>query len=175
MATKKNLLEGLCIEFSRLQLQATSSTLGAKIPVVCVCPYLLHNHQVTSSCIGNEVALDDSKFSGGELSSSLIHQLALVYKPRIVVEDGETDPFVVHVCPVQQEDGNDDCGVCYCACIACNRQQQASRCKDEYCLKKKFVQFPTKGSVNIGLHTYRESELFCQLSYAQDLCGHGSV
>ena len=28
------------------------------------------------------------------------------------MEDGkETDPFLVHVCPVQQEDGNTDCGV----------------------------------------------------------------
>ena len=38
------------------------------------------NHWVTSSSIGNEVAIYDSRYSGGELSSSLTHQLAIIYR-----------------------------------------------------------------------------------------------
>ena len=44
----------------------------------------------------------DSKYSGGDLDSSLTHQLALIYRALITVEeDGEeVDPhLVVHVPP----------------------------------------------------------------------------
>ena len=37
-------------------------------------------HWVTLSSIGQSVAVYDSKFSGGHLSSSLTHQLALIYR-----------------------------------------------------------------------------------------------
>ena len=72
------------------------------------------DHWVTSCCIGNEVTVYNSKFSGGVLSSSLTHQLALIYRSLVVIEeDGEeVDPhIVVHIPPVQQQDGDDDCGV----------------------------------------------------------------
>ena len=45
----------------------------------------------------------DSKFSGGDLDTSLMHQLALVYRALITVEeDGEeVDPhLIVHIPPV---------------------------------------------------------------------------
>ena len=38
------------------------------------------NHWITSSSIGLEIKVYDSKFSGSELSSLLTHQLAEVYK-----------------------------------------------------------------------------------------------
>ena len=56
----------------------------------------------------------DSKFSGGDLDTSLMHQLALVYRALITVEeDGkEVDPhLIVHIPPVQQQKGSSDCGI----------------------------------------------------------------
>ena len=55
----------------------------------------------------------DSKFSGGDLDTSLMHQLALVYRALITVEEGgEVDPhLIVHIPPVQQQKGSSDCGV----------------------------------------------------------------
>ena len=56
----------------------------------------------------------DSKYSGGDLDSSLTHQLALIYCALITVEENgeEVDPhLVVHVPPVQQQKGSSDCGV----------------------------------------------------------------
>ena len=48
------------------------------------------DHWVTSTSIGREVTVYDSKFGGGDLDSSLTHQLALVYRALITVEeDGE--------------------------------------------------------------------------------------
>ena len=44
----------------------------------------------SGGCIGNEVTVYDSKFSGGDLSSSLTHQLSLIYRSLVVTEeDGE--------------------------------------------------------------------------------------
>lgn len=46
---------------------------------------------------------------GGDLSSSLTHQLASIYRPLVIRE--EVDPhLVVYVSPVQQQIGKDDCG-----------------------------------------------------------------
>ena len=56
----------------------------------------------------------DSKFSGGDLSSSLTHKLALIYRPLITKEeDGEeVDACLqVHIPPLQQQSGLADCGV----------------------------------------------------------------
>ena len=72
------------------------------------------DHWVTSTSIGQEVAVYDSKFSGGDLSSSLTHQLALIYRPLITKEeDGEeVDAYLqVHIPPIQQQSGLADCGV----------------------------------------------------------------
>ena len=52
-------------------------------------------HWVTSSSIGQSVAVYDSKFLGGRLSSSLTHQLALSYRLLVKTEDEdgeEMDP-----------------------------------------------------------------------------------
>ena len=55
----------------------------------------------------------DSKCSGGDLDTSMTHQLALVYRALITVEeDGEVDPHLIaHIPPVQQQKGSNDCGV----------------------------------------------------------------
>ena len=73
-------------------------------------------HWVTSSSIGQTVAVYDSKFSGGELSSSLTHQLASIYRPLVSTEDedgDEIDPptLYVEVPYVQQQSGIIDCGL----------------------------------------------------------------
>ena len=52
----------------------------------------------------------DSKFSGGDLGNLLTDQLALVYRAMIIAEEDE-DPHLVHVLPVQQQNGSNDCGV----------------------------------------------------------------
>ena len=69
------------------------------------------NHWVTSSSIGNEVAIYDSRYSGGELSSSLTHQLAIIY--RTWSEETEEGEIVlnVDVDNVQQQVGVNDCGL----------------------------------------------------------------
>ena len=58
-----------------------------------------------------EVAVYDSRFTGGDLSSSLTHELASIYRPLVIrEEDGEVDPhLVVYVPPVEQQIGKDDC------------------------------------------------------------------
>ena len=56
----------------------------------------------------------DSKYSGGDLNTSLTHQLTWVYRALSTVEeDGEeVDPYlIVHIPPVQQQTGSSDCGV----------------------------------------------------------------
>ena len=77
--------------------------------------HIYGNHWVTSTSIGREVAVYNSRFKGGDLSSSLTHQLASIYRPLAIhEEDGvEVIPpqLVVHVPPVQQQSGINDCGV----------------------------------------------------------------
>ena len=56
----------------------------------------------------------DSKFSSGDLDTSLMHQLALVYRALITVEEEgeEVDPhLIVHFPPVEQQKGSSDCEV----------------------------------------------------------------
>ena len=73
------------------------------------------NHWVASSSIGQTVTIFDSKFGGGELSSSLTHQLATVYRTLVKTsdEDGdEMDPILeVNIPYVQQQQGKRDCGL----------------------------------------------------------------
>ena len=68
------------------------------------------NHWVTSSRFGNEVAIYDSMFTGGELGSSLTHQLALLYRTCAKEDEGES-VLVVSVVNVQQQVGVEDCGL----------------------------------------------------------------
>ena len=44
------------------------------------------NHWVTSSSLGHEVVVYDSKLRRGKLSSTLTHQLCLIYRTLITVE-----------------------------------------------------------------------------------------
>jgi len=76
------------------------------IPVSDIQLHINDNHWVTSCRIGREVAVYDSRFMGGDLSSSLTHQLASIYRPLVIrEEDGEeVDPhLLVYVPPVQQQ------------------------------------------------------------------------
>ena len=72
-------------------------------------------HWVTSSSLGLEVAVYDSKFGGMGLSPLLTPQLASLYKLKIGNdEDGdESDPatLTVEVPYVQQQEGYTDCGL----------------------------------------------------------------
>ena len=76
--------------------------------------HINRNNWVTSSSIGQEVNVYDSRFSGGDLSSSLTHQLVLIYRLLFTKEeDGEeVDAYIdVHIPPVQQQSGWADCAV----------------------------------------------------------------
>ena len=68
---------------------------------------------MTSSSIGQSVAVYDSKFLGGRLSSSLTHQLALSYRLLVKTEDEdgeEMDPTLFIDVPYAQH-GVSDCGL----------------------------------------------------------------
>ena len=73
------------------------------------------NHWVVSTSIGQTVSVFDSKFDGRELSSSLSHQLATIYRTlmKTTDEDGEEiDPILeVSIPYVQQQQGKRDCGL----------------------------------------------------------------
>ena len=73
-------------------------------------------HWVTSSSIGQDVAVYDSKFLGGSLSSSLTHQLALIYRLLVKTEDEDGDEIdtptlLIDVPYAQQQNGDSDCGL----------------------------------------------------------------
>ena len=70
------------------------------------------NHRVTSSSIGGKITVYDSYYSY-KLSTSLCHQLALLYKLLVITEDGErVNPhLVVDVPNIKQQHGTKDCGV----------------------------------------------------------------
>ena len=95
----------------------------------------------------------DSEFSGGDLSTSLTHQLALIYRPLISGE--EVDPhLVVHIPSVQQQQGSSDCGlyaIAFALHAACgddmkdlefNQTQMRSHLLECF-RKKELVRFPT--------------------------------
>ena len=66
------------------------------------------NHWITSCSFGREVTVYDSTFVGGDLSSSLTHQLSSIYRALVIHEiDGEeVDPHLkVFIPPVQQQSG----------------------------------------------------------------------
>ena len=119
----------------------------------------------------------DSKFSGGDLDTSLMHQLALVYRALITVEeDGEeVDPhLIVHIPPVQQQKGSSDCGV-YAIAFAVHAalgddvehlefdQTQMRNYLLQCFRKRELVRFPTirKRSRRNNHFPYQEVEVFC--------------
>ena len=72
--------------------------------------HINNNHWVTSSSIGNEVVVYDSRFAGGDLSPSLTHQLALLY--RTYADEDENGAVISLSIPsVQQQVGANDCGL----------------------------------------------------------------
>ena len=56
------------------------------------------------------------KFKGGDLSTTLTYQLAPIYRPLVTCEEGgEVHPhLVVHVAPVLQKIGKNNCGNNFC-------------------------------------------------------------
>ena len=116
----------------------------------------------------------DSKFSGGDLNTSLTHQLALVYRALITVEE-EIDPhLIVHIPPVQQQKGSSDCGV-FAIAFAVHAalgdevmhiefDQTQMRSHLLQCFRnKELVRFPTirKCSQRNNHFPYRDVEVFC--------------
>ena len=135
-------------------------------------------HWVTSSSIGQSVAVYDSKFSGGDLNSSLTHQLALIYKLLVSTGDeyGDTiDPptLYLELPNVQQQNGVTDCGlfaIAFAVHLALgddvsklNFDQAQMRHHLLKCFQKKeMMPFPQskKGDHN-NYFPGREIELFC--------------
>ena len=68
------------------------------------------NHWVTSSSLGHEVVVYDSKLRRGKLSSTLTHQLCLIYRTLITVEIN-TGHLIVRFPYTQKQKGGSDCGV----------------------------------------------------------------
>jgi len=77
---------------------------------------------LTSSSIGQSVAVYDSKFSGGELNSSLTHQLALIYKLLVSTDDEYGDT----IDPTELKEGQNWKGLFAGACedVAWNEDSQ---------------------------------------------------
>ena len=131
-----------------------------------------NNHWVTSSSIGNEVAIYDSMFTG-DRSSSLTHQLALLY--RTLSEEDEGDVVLHVVVPnVQQQLGGNDCGL-FAIAFAVHAALGESVEKLEFdqaqmrdhlikCFtKKKMLPFPTLKKCRPWNNFFpgREIELYC--------------
>ena len=137
------------------------------------------NHWITSSSIGLEIKVYDSKFSGSELSSSLTHQLAEVYKTLKTQEDDVTS-LAVQIPPVQQQNGSNDCGLfaiafALHAALGDNVEElefDQSKMRDhiQKCFGKKYLDpFPTtsKKSKRSNHFPVREIELFCTCETSQ--------
>ena len=72
-------------------------------------------HWVTSCSIGGDIQLYDSRFKGGDFSSSLQVQLAQIYTTCITKEEGEEEDgykfLQIEVPAVQMQQGETDCGL----------------------------------------------------------------
>ena len=68
------------------------------------------NHWVTSSSLGHEVVVYDSKLRRGKLNSTLTHQLCLIYRTLIKVEIN-TGHLIVQFPYTPKQKGGSDCGV----------------------------------------------------------------
>ena len=121
----------------------------------------------------------DSKFSGSELSSSLTHQLAEVYKTLKTQEDDVTS-LAVQIPPVQQQNGSNDCGLfaiafALHAALGDNVEElefDQSKMRDhiQKCFGKKYLDpFSTtsKKSKRSNHFPVREIELFCTCEMPQ--------
>ena len=135
--------------------------------------YIDGNHWVTSSSIGGEVTLYDSNFKG-DLSASLSHQLSLVYSSLIVKEEDseEVDPHIkVYVPTIQQQSGDNDCGVIAVAYALLDDKIETLRFDQskmrlhllDGLKKKKLTRFPTglTRSQRSRHFPYREIGLYC--------------
>ena len=69
------------------------------------------NHWVTSHSIGQDIMVYDSKFCGGDLSPSMMNQLAVIYSKLQKKGEKEVPTLTVDIPSVQQQKGNSDCGV----------------------------------------------------------------
>ena len=134
------------------------------------------NHWITSYSLGREIDVYDNSFNG-DLSLSLTHQLALIYRSLVISKDDgeEVAPHImVNVLPVQQQRGVNECSVFAIALalhellgdnledIEFDQCQMRDHLLD--CQKKRnFSYFPTK--LKCGYKSkhfpYREIELFC--------------
>ena len=78
-------------------------------------------HWVTSSSIGQNVPVYESRFLGGHLSSSLTHQLALIYRLLVKTEDKDGEEMnstlFIDVPYAQQQNCVSDCG-CFAIAFA---------------------------------------------------------
>lgn len=131
------------------------------------------NHWVTSSSIGNEVVIYDSKFTGGDLPSSLAHQLALLYRTWAEEDEGEIE-LALTVPSVQQQVGANDCGL-FAIAFAVHAALGESVDELEFdqaqmrehlikCFtKKRMLPFPTveECSARENYFPHRVIELFC--------------
>lgn len=68
------------------------------------------NHWVTSSSLGSEINVYDSKYHG-KLDPSLTHQLALLYRPLADYADDDDYGEAAFLPHVQQQVGGVDCGL----------------------------------------------------------------
>ena len=76
--------------------------------------HISNSYWVTSSAVGKneESAVYDSKFSGGNLSSSLIHQQAIISQDLIEDSNEEAEAMLpVHVSTVQLQVGTSNSGI----------------------------------------------------------------
>lgn len=77
------------------------------------------SHWVTSTSFGQGLSVNDSKQAGFQLSTSLSHQLALIYRLAVEDDDSEAEDeddccpinLFVEMPYVQQQRGGTDCGV----------------------------------------------------------------
>ena len=110
----QNVLQEQFPTLDGLQLPLLSQT-NAFSPVIAESVQIHHTgscHWVTSTSIGCEVHVYDSKFKGGKLSASLQIQLASVYKLCTEVSpDGDHTLLPVKMPSVQQQRGYTSCGL----------------------------------------------------------------
>ena len=110
----QNVLQEQFPTLDGLQSPLLSQT-NAFSPVIAASVQIHHTgscHWVTSTSIGREVRIYDSKFKWGKLSASLQIQLATVYELCTEVSpDGDHTLLPVKMASVQQQRGYTSCGL----------------------------------------------------------------
>jgi hypothetical protein len=136
--------------------------------------HINNNHWVTSARVGSEVYLYDSKFRGGDLSSSITNQLAVLYKSAVVVDDSFRN-LVVNIPNIQQQRGYSDCGLFAIAnAVRLAFKEDFARLYDqskmrkhlEKCFRlKNLTPFPVSDNVHVckeqSYFPVRQIEIFC--------------